>query len=444
MFLLILLRRVPLRLHQKVSGRLELRRNPAAGWIFKQVHSTQLQRHKWDQRIHTLAGWRKSSRETCRKRKKKIQKKLIILNLSRGITSLFFKLMKTVGNHLKEKQQNPSLQRLRKFKTIKKRHWNTSLPYRHEQSLIRRSYGGFGRDCGHVGSIHECLSQSSSSSRKRPWREFEKCKEFFLENYRATFWRCRIIDQWSNRDYWYEPDWLQRIKVDIHQLVAQSSLSIRQCQSLRLFRLGAMHGENGKRFRRILEGQDSVVFKEQFLQRTESNWWKADGVRVEDFPSIHNSGYPQWDSENDGRITVWSSGFKGRTIFMSMFNDIVWEARGNEGLCENNSKGVAEYARQFFRGHFSFLEPGSEKKWYGSYDGIPSGYWTQTAEIMLLNFEKSGHPIFRCTSALEEGQLRSKDGGKTTIHFTACDENVHTVASENGYVRQSAQSLRRR
>ena len=53
--------------------------------------------------------------------------------------------------------------------------------------------------------------------------------------------------------------------------------------------------------------------------------------------------------------------------------------------------------------------------------------WTQTAEKMLLNFGKSGHSTFRCTSALEKGQLRSKEGGKTTIHFTACEENVQLL-----------------
>ena len=47
--------------------------------------------------------------------------------------------------------------------------------------------------------------------------------------------------------------------------------------------------------------------------------------------------------------------FKDMIIFMSMFNDIEWEARGNEEICENNSKSVAEYARQFLRGHLSFL-----------------------------------------------------------------------------------------
>ena len=67
------------------------------------------------------------------------------------------------------------------------------------------------------------------------------------------------------------------------------------------------------------------------------------------------------------------------------------------------------------------------KKWYGSYDGIPSGYWTQNSGKMQLNFKKSGHPIFRCTCALEEGQLRNKEGGKTTIHFTAYEENVQLL-----------------
>ena len=46
---------------------------------------------------------------------------------------------------------------------------------------------------------------------------------------------------------------------------------------------------------------------------------------------------------------------------------------------------------------------------------------------MLQNFKDSGHPIFRCTGALERGQLRSKGGGRTTIHFTASDEKVQLL-----------------
>ena len=47
--------------------------------------------------------------------------------------------------------------------------------------------------------------------------------------------------------------------------------------------------------------------------------------------------------------------------------------------------------------------------------------------MMQFFFERSGHPVFRCTSALERGELRSKGGGRTTIHFTASDDNVQLL-----------------
>ena len=93
--------------------------------------------------------------------------------------------------------------------------------------------------------------------------------------------------------------------------------------------------------------------------------------------------------------------FTGRIIFMSMFNDIVWDAKGNDEICENNSKTIKQYARGFPRGHWSFLEFRSEKKWYGTYYHKPDGSWDRTAEKMLLNFAETNHPVFRGTSALE-------------------------------------------
>ena len=51
--------------------------------------------------------------------------------------------------------------------------------------------------------------------------------------------------------------------------------------------------------------------------------------------------------------------------------------------------------------------PGSEKKWYGTYDCKPDGSWDRTAEKMLLNFAGPNYPIFRGTSALERRELRS-------------------------------------
>ena len=75
-------------------------------------------------RLKDLGGLKE---EQCCMRKKKIQKKLMILNLSHGISSLLLKLMKLVGNHLQEKQQNPFLQHFRKIQQDSEATWNNCL-----------------------------------------------------------------------------------------------------------------------------------------------------------------------------------------------------------------------------------------------------------------------------------------------------------------------------
>ena len=72
--------------------------------------------------------------------------------------------------------------------------------------------------------------------------------------------------------------------------------------------------------------------------------------------------------------------FKGRIIFMVMFNDIVCDAKGNDEKCAKNSETIKQHAERFLRGRWSFLWPGSEKKWYRTFDGNPDGSWNRTAE----------------------------------------------------------------
>ena len=52
------------------------------------------------------------------------------------------------------------------------------------------------------------------------------------------------------------------------------------------------------------------------------------------------------------------------------------------------------FAKRFGIGQWSFIGPGSEKKWYHS-ENSPQGAWDYVAEEMLLKFAESGHPIFR-------------------------------------------------
>ena len=119
--------------------------------------------------------------------------------------------------------------------------------------------------------------------------------------------------------------------------------------------------------------------------------------------------------------------FTGRILFMSMFNDISCGTKDNEEECLANARLVSLYARRFGKGQWSFIGPGSEKKWYSIKEDSPQGFWDKIAERMLLEFAESGCPIFRATSPLSRGQLKSKGHGKLSIHYAADLETVDTI-----------------
>ena len=107
--------------------------------------------------------------------------------------------------------------------------------------------------------------------------------------------------------------------------------------------------------------------------------------------------------------------FTGRIIFMSMFNDFSWRCQDNEQECELSANLVSICARRFSPGRWSFLGLGSETKWYSTHDRKPQGEWDGVAELMMIKFGESGHPVFRATSPLSRGTLKSKGGGKLSI-----------------------------
>ena len=118
--------------------------------------------------------------------------------------------------------------------------------------------------------------------------------------------------------------------------------------------------------------------------------------------------------------------FTGRILFMSMFNDISCDRYDNKEQCSKNADFVKTFARRFGIGQWSFIGPGSEKKWYPS-ENSPQGAGDHVAEDMLLKFAESGHPIFRATTPLSRGKLKSKGKGKVSIHFSAEQDIVDTI-----------------
>ena len=122
--------------------------------------------------------------------------------------------------------------------------------------------------------------------------------------------------------------------------------------------------------------------------------------------------------------------FTGRILFKSMFNDISCDGKGNKEECLANAKVVSVLAKRFGIGQWSSIGPGSEKKWYSMEENSPQGIWDHIADEMLLEFAESGHPIFRATTPLSRGNLKSKEHGKLSIHFVADQKTIETILAQ--------------
>ena len=193
---------------------------------------------------------------------------------------------------------------------------------------------------------------------------------------------------------------------------------------------------------------DSVLCLGKVLQHPECNEaWKdrVAGVRTEknysDFDDVKGESaefawniFPGFTTLPDkikinhllSSLGQTPEAFTGRILFMSMFNDISCEGKGNKEQCLKDADFVKTFARRFGIGQWSFIGPGSEKKWYPS-ENSPQGEWDYIAEDMLLKFAESGHPIFRATTPLSRGKLKSKGKGKVSIHFSAEPNTIDTI-----------------
>ena len=98
------------------------------------------------------------------------------------------------------------------------------------------------------------------------------------------------------------------------------------------------------------------------------------------------------------------------------------------------------FATRFPAGRWSFFGPGSETKWYSTYKERPGGTWDRVAELMMIEFGESGHPVFRTTSPLSRGTLKSKGGGKLSIHFCADGNTNETVFRTKSFLSVSSVS----
>ena len=97
---------------------------------------------------------------------------------------------------------------------------------------------------------------------------------------------------------------------------------------------------------------------------------------------------------------------------MSMFNDMSWRSKENKQECELSAQLVSIYAKRFSPGqcHFSDLDQKRSGILLLNVNHKENG--TELRSQMMIIFAESRHRIFRSTSPLSRGVLKSKGGGK--------------------------------
>ena len=147
---------------------------------------------------------------------------------------------------------------------------------------------------------------------------------------------------------------------------------------------------------------DSVLCLGKVLQHPECNEaWKnrVSGVRAErsyrDYDAINGESTEfEWNifpgfttlqlcdkiSDLLSSMGQTPESFTGRILFMSMFNDIFCDRYDNKDECLKNANIVKTFAGRFGIGQWSFIGPGSEKKWHPS-ENSPQGAWDHIAGI---------------------------------------------------------------
>ena len=157
------------------------------------------------------------------------------------------------------------------------------------------------------------------------------------------------------------------------------------------------------------------------------------------FPGFSSLQILQETQQDLKRKSIEPEEFTDRIIFMSMFSDIGWTKRGNDEICISNAEKVKDYAMRFLQGHWTFLGPGSEKKWYGEPRTLTMENGTLQPIKMVQRFKETGHFVFKSISALSRGILKRKKGTET-MHCNGDSWNTELLFSKYAFCKSAQYS----
>ena len=175
---------------------------------------------------------------------------------------------------------------------------------------------------------------------------------------------------------------------------------------------------------KLIVGQSDEIFGVTPINWEDSSWKQLSLVSDEEFTSLsHAKVYVFSDSvlclgkvnQNPQSNTVWEdklTWFKSSSQYRTL-DTIIY-------ICKKIPSRTLVIPRTWIR----------KEVLYSTYIDRPQGEWDRVAELTMVKFRESGHPVFRATSPLSRGTLKSKGGGQLSIHFCADGDTIETVFAQ--------------
>ena len=309
-------------------------------------------------------------------------------------------------------------------------HEEPVLQLRWKVKTTWRSYERFDVNLAILGTIHDCHSSGSGSSRK----DYDLnlfCKELSLENNGTAFQGDRKAGQ------------CQTENAGRSWLISKIWGGCRQAYcTVELVNTPLPKSASSSILYSVWERWETILLNPGRAKFTGIRTTIISRIWIELMDNLLNSSGRfsqdslQWDlqsdSTDDERITVWTRELTGRILFMSMFNDTVWDVKGNGEICEKQFKDNKRVCSKIPRGNWSF--PGQDLKRSGT-ELANANRWIlgQNCRENAAELRRSGHPIFRRTSALEEISEARKWKEVNTLHDSTknIELPLETVISVN-------------
>ena len=124
-----------------------------------------------------------------------------------------------------------------------------------------------------------------------------------------------------------------------------------------------------------------------------------------------------------------------------MFNDIDWTKRGNSEKCKPKSEHVKNFAERFSRGHWTFLGPCDEKKWYGTLSYTLDGKLRFHRHRDGGTFQRNWSPSVQEHQCSESWNSERKNEWQG-YHTLQCGFSKHRTLVSHNSLSKSAQSRR--